>query len=99
MKAKFKVLWSKESKLQFNRITAYIRIKWTEKEVDEFIYKLSNFEKLVRQFPEIYPTSKAGLRRAVLTKHNSVIYRIDQKNLLIRVYTIFDTRQHPDKLK
>lgn len=99
MKAKFKVLWSKESKLQLDKIIAYLRDEWTEKEVDKFIHKLRRFEKVVSEFPELYAGSKAGIRRAVLTKHNSVVYRIDEKKSLIRVYTIFDNRQHPDKMQ
>lgn len=99
MKAKFKVLWSKESKLQFAKVIAYLRDEWTEKEVHKFILKLRTFEKVVSEFPELYAESKTGIRRAVLTKHHSVIYLIDKKDPLIRVYTIFDNRQHPDKMK
>jgi len=99
MKAKFKVLWSKESKLQFDKVIAYLRDEWTEKEVDKFILILRTFEEVVSEFPELYAESKAGIRRAILTKHHSVIYRIDKKDALIRVYTIFDNRQHPNKME
>lgn len=99
MKAKFDVLWSQESKEQFERITSYLRAEWTQKEVNKFISKLKDFEKIVALFPEIYTESTSGLRRAVLTKHNSAIYRIDRKTHLIRIITIFDNRQSPDKLK
>jgi len=99
MTTRYNILWSKEAKLQFTKIVAYLREEWSEKEVDQFINKLRSFEKIVVTFPEIYPASKSGLRRAVITKHNSVIYQIDKEQALIRVYTIFDNRQHPDKLK
>jgi len=99
MKAKLNVIWSKESKLQFDKIIAYLRDEWTEKEVNKFILKLRTFEKVVSEFPELYAESKAGIRRAVLTKHHSVIYQIDKKDALIRVYTIFDNRQHPNRMK
>jgi plasmid stabilization system protein ParE len=101
MKTELKILWSKESKFQFDRIVLYLRKEWTEKEVNKFIVKIREFEQIVVKFPEIYAESnrKADLRRAVLSKHNSVIYKIDWEKSLIRVYTIFDNRQHPDKLK
>ena len=99
MRTSYNILWSKEARLQFTKIVAYLREEWSEKEVGQFIGKLRSFEKIVVTFPEIYPESKSGLRRAIITKHNSVIYQIDQAQALIRVHTIFDNRQHPNKLK
>ena len=101
METEFCILWSKESKFQFDRIVLYLREEWTEKEVNKFVAQIKDFERIVVKFPEIYAESskKAGLRRAVLSKHNSVIYKIDWDKSLIRVYTIFNNRQHPDKLK
>ncbi len=101
MEIEFGVLWSKESKFKFDRIVFYLRKERTEKEVNKFVAQIKNFERIVVKFPELYPESKKkpGLREAVLSKHNSVIYKIDWDKSLIRVYTIFDNRQHPDKLK
>ena len=66
-KRKYKVLWSKESKRQFEKIAAYLKALWTEREVDKFAERLKGFEKLVAEFPELYAESKirTGLRRAV----------------------------------
>lgn len=101
MEIKFEVIWSKESKRQFDKIVSYLRTEWTEKEVVKFVRRLREFEKVVRQFPELYAESnkKQEFRRAVITKHNSVIYKIDEEKRVIRVYTIFDNRQSPKKLK
>ncbi len=99
MRTSYNILWSEEAKFQLTKIVAYLRKEWSEKEVNQFISKLRSFEKIVVTFPEIYPESKSGLRRAVITKHNSVIYQIDKGKNLIRVFTIFDNPQHPDKLK
>lgn len=101
MKNEFDILWSKESKHLFDKIIHYLKKEWSVREADNFINELKNFERTVIKFPEIYPRSKQKpeLRRAVVTKHNSVIYAIDYKSNLIRVYTIFDNRKQPDKLK
>jgi plasmid stabilization system protein ParE len=101
MATKFEVTWSKESKRQFDKIVSYLRAEWTEKEVKKFVRKLREFEKVVCLFPHLYAESKIKpeFRRAVITKHNSVIYKIDGEKGLIRVYTIFDNRQSPKKLK
>ncbi len=37
MENEFDILWSKESKFQFDKIILYLRDKWTEKEVKKFI--------------------------------------------------------------
>jgi plasmid stabilization system protein ParE len=101
METKFEIIWSKESKRQFDKIVSYLRAEWTEKEVNKFVQKLREFEKVVCLFPQLYAESnkKPEFRRAVITKHNSVIYKIDGEKGLIRVYTIFDNRQSPKKLK
>jgi len=101
MGTEFDMLWSKESKIQLDRIVFYLRGKWTAKEVNKFLTQIKEFERIVVKFPEIYAESnkKIGLRRAVLSKYNSVIYKIDWEKALIKIYTIFDNRQHPEKLK
>src|SRR6056297_164970 len=100
MRTDFEILWSKESKFQLDRIILYLRKEWTDKEVKNFLVKMKGFERIVVKFPEIYAESekKPGLRQAVISKHNSVIHTIDWENSKIRVYTIIDNRQHPDKL-
>lgn len=82
-------------------LVAYLRAQWTQKEEDRFVEKLRGFEKLVVEFPELYEesTSEAGMRRAVITKHNSIIYQVDQNKQLIKVYTIFDNRRCPDEFR
>jgi plasmid stabilization system protein ParE len=98
MRTEFDIFWSKESKVKLDSIVFFLRKKWTEKEVNKFLTQIKEFERIVVKFPEIYAESKkkTGLRRAVLSKHNSVIYEIDWEKALIKAYTIFDNRQHPE---
>ncbi len=58
MKKRYEIIWSKESKRQFDHIVAYLRAQWTQKEVDRFVEKLRSFEKLVVEFPDLYEESK-----------------------------------------
>ena len=50
-------------------------------------------------FPISYPPFEKfpDIRKCVLTKHISLYYKINNKD--IEVLTLFDTRQNPDKLK
>ena len=97
----FRVVWSRESKNQFDRIVHYLRTNWSEKEVTKFTSKLREFEEKVCEYPQLFAASalKPNFRRAVIGRHNSVIYTVDEANKLIRVFTIFDNRQKPDKIK
>ena len=101
MEKEFEIIWSKESKVQFDKILRYLKDNWTEKEIKKFVSQLKSFEQIVIKLPEIYSESinNPGIRRAVLSKQNSVIYKIDYEKSQIKVYTIFDNRQHPGKLK
>jgi len=49
--------------------------------------------------PKSFPTTKRkqNIRRAVLTKHNSIYYKIEKDS--IQLIAIFDNRQDPKKLK
>jgi len=71
---------------------------WSEKEAANFLKSLEAFEEIVSHFPEIYPESqlKKGFRRAVVSKQISVIYSVER--IAIKVHTLFDNRQNPDKL-
>lgn len=88
-----KVIWSLESSKKVTSIKKYLYEEWSEKEVENFLNRLQHFEKLVIHYPTIYPASKkySDLRRAVITKHQSVIYEIDED--IIRIHTILDHRQ------
>jgi len=88
-----KIIWSLESSRKVTSIKEYLYNEWTEEEVKYFIKRLMHFEKLVTQHPEIFPVSKKSpnLRKAVITKYQSVIYEIDHNT--IKVHTILDHRQ------
>ena len=84
------VAWSMESSNRIEEIKDFIRIKWTEKEVSMFLHDLKKFESIVKKFPYAYPSSPSApdIRRAVISRHNSVIYQVDEST--VRILTILD---------
>ena len=56
---------------------------------------LSNISKQPNLFPLV--NKKLKVRKCVITKHNTLYYRIKENN--IEIIRIFDTRQNPKKLK
>lgn len=88
-----RVIWSLESSNKVISIKKYLYKEWSEDEVKHFLKRLQYFENLVTRYPNIFPASEKypALRKAVITKYQSVIYEIDEN--IIRVHTILDHRQ------
>ncbi len=49
--------------------------------------------------PELFPRTKRkkNVRRALITKHNTIYYRTNKK--IIEVLSFFSNRKNPDKLE
>lgn len=90
--------WTDNAKNDLKTILNYLEIHWTEKELKNFSSKLDNTISLISQNPLLFQASfyKINVRRALITKHNTLYYRI--KGTEIELLTIFDTRKNPIKL-
>lgn len=90
-----KVIWSAEAKKKRLQIEHYLKLNWSKKSILKFRNRLKHFELLVIKFPKIYQSSThhKKLRKAVISKHQSVIYQI--KHNTIEVVTIIDNREKP----
>src|SRR5687768_17412052 len=78
------VTWSSEAVKSATAINIYLARKFSQKEIDNFFKLLQEFESRVVIFPQLYakkPGSK--LRKAVLSKELSVIYRIGYNEIFL----------------
>jgi N-acetyl-gamma-glutamylphosphate reductase len=98
-KRKLIIEYSKQSLINAKDIVAYLRSKFTEKEVNNFYKALNEFEKIISVYPTLYSESrKRKIRRAVLSKVLSVFYSINKNK--ISIVAIFDNRwDETSKLK
>jgi N-acetyl-gamma-glutamylphosphate reductase len=98
-KRKLIIEYSKQSLINAKEIVAYLRSKFTEKEVNNFYKALNEFEKIISVYPTLYSESrKRKIRRAVLSKVLSVFYSINKNK--ISIVAIFDNRwDETSKLK
>lgn len=89
------VVWSSESLKRVLSIREYLLKEWSEKEVNIFLNRLRDFESRVKQYPNLYPASDKfpALRKAVISKHQSVIYEFEIDRKIIMIHTILDHRQ------
>ena len=84
--------------INYENIIDYLFVNWGARVTENFIKRFEKVCDILVETPGIYPyVSKVKkVQKCVLTKHN-IIYFKDTKSA-IRILTIFDTRQTPEKL-
>ncbi|GAO27694.1 hypothetical protein JCM15548_14539 [Geofilum rubicundum JCM 15548] len=75
----YKIRWSEEAVNNLEDILDDLRLKWTDKEIENFKKRLSHQISLIKQNPFLFPSSsiKKELRKAVLSKQTTVFYQIE----------------------
>jgi plasmid stabilization system protein ParE len=99
MKSGLKIRWTEEATKNLESIINYLESNWTSKELIKFFQKLEKQLLLLSLFPEAYPFSirRRKIHRCVLSKYLTIYYTIEDECLVL--LSIFDTRQHPSKMK
>ncbi len=92
------IIWSPSSEKDFEDILDYLSRKWSKNVAYQFIIKteilLNQIANNPKQFPII--NKQLNVRKCVLTKHNSLYYKITTNH--IEIIRIYDTRQNPNDL-
>ena len=96
-----KVFLSEVAESKLLKLSEYLLENWNLKTRDKFISKLTEKIKQISQQPTSCTTSSEfdNLYKCVVTKQTTFYYRVNSDKKQIEIITIFDTRQHPDKLK
>ncbi|MGE5944155.1 MAG: type II toxin-antitoxin system RelE/ParE family toxin [Flavobacteriales bacterium] len=96
-----KVFLSELAESKLLKLSEYLLENWNLKARDNFIIKLAEKVNQISSQPEsgAKSTEIEGLYKCVVTKQTTFYYRILAERDEIEIITIFDTRQHPDKLK
>lgn len=90
----YQIIWLSHAQQRYREIITYLESDWSQKEAENFVRFTNDLIDKIELNPFLFKKiSKSGLRQAVLTKHNLILYRI--KNDQIQLLTIFDTRQNP----
>jgi len=94
----YSVVWSSLAENDFSNILDYLHCKWNNRVTNNFIDKIEYTIKQIQINPKLFPLiHNNGIRRCVVTQHNTIFYRIN--NNTIEILRLYDTRQDPDKLK
>lgn len=93
-----KVVISKTAEKKLDKLFEYLITEWSVKVKTEFVEKIDSSIEIIKNQPELFPESKKakGLRKCVITKQTTLYYRYNSKR--INIVTLFDSRQHPNKL-
>jgi|SRR5690606_3839184 len=96
-----KVFLSELAESKLLKLSEYLIENWDLQARDKFISKFTEKIKQISLQPDSCPKSSEfkNLYRCVLTKQTTFYYRITIDKKEIEIITIFDTRQHPNKLK
>jgi plasmid stabilization system protein ParE len=93
-----RITWSPLAESDFSNILNYLDQNWEKKVAANFIDLtdsiISQISKNPKQFPFIH--KRKGIRKCVLTKHNTLFYR--DKRSIVEILRIYDTRQDPNTL-
>lgn len=93
------IIWAPAAEKDLQNILDYLNENWNRKAVFSFIRRLESQIELISQDPQIFPIIQKQLqvRKSVITKHNSLFYRITKSS--VQIIRIFDSRQNPKKLR
>jgi plasmid stabilization system protein ParE len=94
----FKVVWTPEASESLDQIIHYLEKNWSEKEIISFIQRVNRVIHLVSKQPHLFNVSgKQNIRKAFITKHNSLFYSINETKNRILLISFWDNRQNPLK--
>ncbi|MES2808418.1 MAG: type II toxin-antitoxin system RelE/ParE family toxin [Bacteroidota bacterium] len=91
------IIWNRRASNNFNSIISYLQGEWGDTVTRNFVRRAYEVIDLLALNPEIGKIEhfEKQIRAFVITKHNTLFYRIDADKLVL--LSFFDNRQHPQK--
>jgi len=91
------ISWTDSAKKSYEEVIKYLETHWSEREVNHLISRTDFVLKLIGHNPAMYPEITPTIHRCVLTKHNSLFYKIEIDKVII--LACWDNRKDPKQLK
>jgi len=93
-----RVLWTDNALDELEQTFKYLEQNFSEREIRRLAKKIESILKLASKNPRLFPQSNRfdGVRRARVTRHNTLYYRLDQNN--IEILSFFSNRRDPETL-
>ncbi|TVQ17597.1 MAG: type II toxin-antitoxin system RelE/ParE family toxin [Bacteroidetes bacterium] len=92
------IIWAPLADEDLDRLLDHLDKNWGPAVSIAFLDELENCIELIRVSPEAFPVfySSQKIRRCVVTKQNSLFFRVDANH--IAILRLYDTRQDPNDL-
>lgn len=93
-----KIIWSPAAKEEYAIILGFVEDNFGIDAALNFLDKTDAIIEGIAIFPAMFPSSKLrkDVRKAVITKHNTVYYRFNKKE--VQLLHFWDSRQNPADL-
>mgnify|MGYP003394775671 CR=1 FL=1 len=94
----YKIIWSPEAISTFDKIIKYLSENWSAKETSNFIDDAEHTILLLEKNPFLFRGStKENVHEALITKHNLLLYQINDNSKKVELISFWDTRQNPKR--
>ncbi len=94
----FKIIWSPKAVDTIEIVIDYLQANWTEKEIRKFVIETEHVIRLISINPNLFRASeKENIFEAIITKHNLLLYQVNQNAKSIELLSFFDTRKDSKK--
>jgi plasmid stabilization system protein ParE len=91
------IFWTRAAKKSYEEVVGFLAQNWSQKEINQFILRTEEVLILMSKNPTIYPLVGPDLHRCVLSKHNSLFFKINDNK--ITILACWDNRKDPGNLK
>lgn len=91
------IFWTSAAKKSYEDVIEFLAQNWSQKEIDQFISRTEEVLMLMSNNPTIYPLVSPDLHRYILSKHNSLFFKINDNK--ITILACWDNRKDPGNLK
>lgn len=95
-----KIRWTSKAKSDFNKVLEYLSDNWGIREIENFINQTDSVLQGIAKNPQMFieSTKKRDVRKGLITKHNSLFYKINTQKKEIILLAFWDNRRDPKRV-
>jgi plasmid stabilization system protein ParE len=95
------VYWTDSALKDFVEIVKWLKVKWSQKEVNNFVNKTEKLVAILQRYPEsCRPSQKRkNVRIGILDKHTQIVYHYDSNKQIITILQFWGMKQNPNRFK
>jgi len=95
-----KISWTPKARRTYFEVIEHLEKAWTEREIQNFINEVDHLLEQIKQNPEMFEESrkKKNVRKGLITKQNTLYYRVRPRKKELQLIVFWDNRQDPGKL-